>query len=452
MPDPIGEDQAIELLKELIHNACVNTGDPESGHEIRSVRTIQRFLGDEGVVIEPLDGRASVVYRIKGSSPSSPCLLMIPHLDVVPAEEAGWTYPPFSGHSADGFIWGRGAVDMLNVTAAMVVVFKAFRDGVLPRPAGDIVLAAVADEEAGGVHGAQNLIDEHWDLIACDYVLTEVAGPALGNELGTALPVTVAEKGPAWRTFTATGNAGHGSQPYGRDNAVLTIAEAFYRLSESPQPVLITDEWREFVPHLPIASSLRQDLLDPDEVDAAVATIAESDATLARWVHACTHLTLSPNVVAGGTKSNVVPKHANGDVDVRLLPGQDATDLEDHLRKVLGPDLYDRIEIEPVLEMAASGSPPSGQLWEAIADAAEQHLGSRSLAPVLTPVATDARFFRQRGIPSYGVGLFDDSVTFAEMLSMFHGDDERVSEESVRSTTRFLATVIERFSERTEQS
>jgi acetylornithine deacetylase/succinyl-diaminopimelate desuccinylase-like protein len=452
MTDRMAEDEAIGLLKELIHNACVNTGDPDSGQEIRSVRTIQRFLGGEGVVIEPLAGRASVVYRIKGSDPSAPRLLMIPHLDVVPAEEAGWTFPPFSGHSADGFVWGRGAVDMLNVTAAMVVVFKAFRDGVLPQPTGDIVLAAVADEEAGGVYGAQNLIEEHWDLIACDYVLTEVAGPTLHNELGESLPVTVAEKGPAWRSFTANGIAGHGSQPYGRDNAVLTIAEAFHRLSVSPQPVLITDEWREFVPYLPIAPSLRRDLLDPDKVDGAVATIAESDTTLARWVHACTHLTLSPNVVSGGTKSNVIPKYAVGDVDVRLLPGQDATDLEDHLRKVLGPDLYDRIEITPVLEMDANGSSPSGRLWEAIADAAEQHLGSRSLAPVLTPVTTDARFFREKGIPSYGVGLFDDSVTFAEMLGMFHGDDERISEESVRRTTRFLATVVERFSERTEQS
>lgn len=452
MPDQRGEDEAIELLSELIQNACVNTGDPESGQEIRSVRTIQRFLGDEGVVIEPLKGRASVVYRVKGSNPSAPCLLMIPHLDVVPAEEDGWTHPPFEGYAADGFIWGRGAVDMLNVTAAMVAVFKALRDQTLPRPKGDIILAAVADEEAGGVYGARNLVEEHWDLVRCDSVLTEVAGPALHNDLGSSLPVTVAEKGPAWRSFTATGVAGHGSQPYGRDNAVVTIADAFSRLAQSPQRVLVSDEWRAFVPYLPVSPLLRQDLVDSDRVDAAVDIIAESDLTLARWVHACTHLTLSPNVVAGGIKSNVVPKHAIGDVDVRLLPGQDATDLEDHLRKVLGPDLYDRLEIAPVLEMDANGSPPSGPLWEAIADAAEQHVGSRELAPVLTPVTTDARFFRQKGIPSYGVGLFDDSATFSEMLGMFHGDNERVSTASVKRTTRFLATVLERFSVRTGHS
>jgi acetylornithine deacetylase/succinyl-diaminopimelate desuccinylase-like protein len=448
MSDPSWEHDAIGLLSELIRNACVNTGEPESGQEIRSVATVQRFVGDGGVVIEPFPGRASVVYRIQGSDPAAPSLLMIPHLDVVPADEDGWEHPPFSGNSVDGYIWGRGAVDMLNVTAAMAVTFKALRDGVLRRPTGDIVLAAVADEEAGGVYGAEHLIEHEWDLIACDYVLTEVAGPALHNEQGTSIPVTVAEKGPAWRSFSAAGIPGHGSQPYGADNAVVTIASAFHRIAESPMPVLITDEWREFVPHLPVDPDIRASLTVPDQVDNAVATIAESDPTLARWIHACTHLTLSPNVVTGGTKANVVPKHSSGDVDVRLLPGQDASDLDDHLRKILGPDLYDRLEITPVLEMAANSSPASGPLWEAIADAAEKHVGSRSLAPTLTPVTTDARFFRERGIPSYGVGLFDDSVTFAEMLGMFHGDNERISERSVVNTTRFLSTVIERFSER----
>ncbi|MGI9529474.1 MAG: M20/M25/M40 family metallo-hydrolase, partial [Acidimicrobiia bacterium] len=137
-----------------------------------------------------------------------------------------------------------------------------------------------------------------------------------------------------------------------------------------------------------------------------------------------------------------------GDVDVRMLPGQEGTDVEDHLRKVLGPALYEDLDILPALEMEASASPVEGPLWEAIADAADDHLGSRQLAPTLTPVTTDARFFRQKGIPAYGVGLFDDSVTFAEMLAMFHGADERVSEQSVLSTTHFLASVIEHFSER----
>ena len=452
MADPADQDgwteAALDLLSTFITNACVNTGDPESGNEIVSVRTIQEYLGDPGTVIEPLPGRASVVYRLRGKDPSAPRLLLIPHLDVVPANSADWTHPPFSATYADGFIWGRGAVDMLNVTAAMVCVFGALVNGDLPPPQGDVILAAVADEEAGGVYGAQHLVEEHWDLVACDYVLTEVAGPTLEHDGAPSLPVTVAEKGPAWRTITANGIAGHGSQPFGRSNAVLSLSDAFSRIASAPQPILITDEWRRFVPHLPVDPDVAAMLVDPERVDEGIERIAESDMTVARWVHACTHLTFSPNTMSGGTKHNMVPDHSVGDVDVRMLPGQEGADVEDHLRKVLGPDLYEELEILPSLQMDANGSPLAGPLWEAIGDAAEDHLGSRKLAPTLTPVTTDARFFRERGIPAYGVGLFDDSVTFAEMLEMFHGADVRVSRQSVLDTTRFLASVIGHFSER----
>lgn len=439
---------AVPLLVDLIQNECVNTGDPASGQEIRSVATIQAFLGDKGTVIEPIEGRASVIYRIKGTQEGAPRLLLIPHLDVVPANSEDWTHPPFDGVRAGGFVWGRGTVDMLNVTASMVAVFKAIRDGVLPPPSGDVILAAVADEEAGGTYGAVHLIEEHWDLVECDVVLTEVAGPTLLTPDGPALPVTVAEKGPAWRHLTAHGIAGHGSQPYARSNAVLTMSEVMHRIGSEAQPVLITDEWLRFVPHLPVASDIREKLCDPDRVDEAIDAIAAGDPTLARWIHACTHLTFSPNVVSGGSKSNVVPAKSEGDVDVRMLPGQEAEDINDHLRKVLGPDLFDSLDIEPVLEFEANGSVPEGPMWEAMADAAERHLGTRTLAPTLTPVTTDARFFRGKGIPAFGVGLFDESVTFPEMLAMFHGADERVSERSVVLTAQYLASVIEFYSER----
>lgn len=440
---------AIDLLVELIQNACVNTGDPASGGEIRSVRSLQRFMGLEGTVIEPLPDRASVVFRHQGTDPSAPVLLLIPHLDVVPAKAEQWTYDPFGGVRSGGFVWGRGTVDMLNVTSAMAVVFKGLIDGTLPQPAGDVIFVGVADEEAGGTYGAEELVTNHWPLVECDFVLTEVAGPNIGRPGESVIPVTVAEKGPAWRTLSTSGVAGHGSQPYRRDNAVITMAEVITRVGEHSQPVLITDEWRACVPYLPVDQSLVHALVDPEHVDDAIAEIAESDEVLARWIHACTHMTFSPNVIHGGTKSNVIPDSTDAEFDVRLLPGHEMADIADHLRKVLGPDLFDRIDVVPVRQMKANGSNPAGPLWEAIADAAEIHTGTREIAPTLTPVTTDARFFRAKGIPAYGVGLFDDAVTFPEMLGMFHGADERVSEASVVATTEFLATVIDRFSVRT---
>ncbi len=440
-------NDAVDLAAALIRNGCVNTGDPDSGNEIRSVRTIQDYLGAPGVVVEPHPRRASVVYRIAGHDPSAPRLLMIPHLDVVPADAAAWSTDPFAGHIADGFLWGRGAVDMLNLTGAMVAVFGAIQRGALPPPAGDLVLACVADEEAGGALGAGHLVDEHWDLVACDAVLTEVAAPAITTESGSAIPVTVSEKGPAWQRLTATGIAGHGSQPHGRSNAVLTLASAFDAIGSEPQPIAITDEWRAFVPYLPVSESVRAMLVDPDQVDEAISILATDDAALARWVHACTHLTLSPNVMSGGTKSNVVPASATGEVDVRLLPGQDRSDILDHLRKILGPEAFEELAIEPVLDDPANTSPTEGPLWDAIAAATADHLPDADLAPTMTPVTTDARFFRARGIPAYGVGLFDDRITLPEMLAMFHGADERVGVASIRSTAAFLASVIGHLSE-----
>ncbi|MCL1587942.1 MAG: M20/M25/M40 family metallo-hydrolase [Actinomycetia bacterium] len=450
LPDTIADrylDDAVSLTRRLIRNACVNTGDPASGNEIVSVMTIQEYLGDTGTVVEPLPGRASVVYRMRGTEPTAPRLLLIPHLDVVPAETASWSRDPFAGDIVDGFIWGRGAVDMLNLTASMVAVFKSLLDGSTPAPRGDVILAAVADEEAGGIYGAQHLVEHHWDLVACDMVLTEVAGPSLTGPGGTALPVTVAEKGSAWRKVHAHGTSGHGSQPYARDNAVVNLARAFADIATTPQPLLITPEWSRFVQYLPVDEAILDDLRDPERIDQAIEQIAETDVTLARWVHACTHLTLSPTVIQGGGKANVVPSSADGEIDIRILPGQDANDLSDHLRKVLGPDRYDEIDFEVIFDIPANVSPPEGPLWDAIQAAAEIHTGLSTLAPTLTPVMTDARFFRALGIPAYGVGLFDDSVTFGEMLAMFHGADERVSVESVRRTTAFLATVIERLSE-----
>lgn len=444
-------DEAVQLTIDLIRNACVNDGTPDSGNEIRSVRTVQEYLGDTGTVIEPAPGRGSVILRITGTDPDAPTVLMLPHLDVVPASPHDWTHPPFEGKVVDGMIWGRGAVDMLNVTGAMVAVFKGLRDGDLAPPAGDVILACVADEEAGGSLGAAHLAEHYWDLVECDVVLTEVAGPNLRGSHGSAIPVTVAEKGPAWRHVVAHGVAGHGSQPYARSNAVLSLSSAFADIGSVPQPVHLSDEWLATVPHLPIDTATRARLTHEETVDVAIDDIAEDDPTLARWIHACTHLTFSPNVIHGGAKSNVVADAAEGDIDVRMLPGQDATDVNDHLRKVLGPARFDELDFVPVLEMEANASPTDGAMWEALGDAAEELTGSRTLAPLITPVSTDARFFRTRGVPAYGAGLFDDTVSFAEMLAMFHGADERVSVESVRRTAAFIGAAIGAYGRRTSR-
>ena len=440
---PTGD--VVELLQALIRNACVNDGHPDSGHEHRSVATLRDYLGHAGTIVEPHPGRQNVIYRLPGTEPDAPALALVPHLDVVPADASTWSHDPFAGDIVDGEVWGRGAVDMLNVTAAMAAVFKRHLAEERPRLPGDLLFIATADEEAGSRFGAAHLVEHHWESVRCDYLLTEVANPSFVTPSGSVLPVTVAEKGPAWRRLAAHGVAGHGSQPYGTRNALVPLADAVARLAAEPTPVVITAEWRAFVAGLGLEPSLEARLVDADAVDGAIEDLAAADPLFARWVHACTHLTVTPTTFHSGTKANVVPAVAEGDVDVRKLPGQDEVDVDDYFRKVLGPDLESIVDIEPLLTFPANASAASGPLWDAIGEAAAAISGRDALVPAMTPVATDARFFRARGVVAYGVGLFDEEATFGSMLSMFHGDDERVSIRSLDLTTRLLDATIGAF-------
>lgn len=440
--------EVLELLQALIRNQCVNDGTPTSGFEMRSVETLEAYFGQAGETVEPMAGRGSVLYRIPGRDPAAPKLLLMGHLDVVPVTESGWTVDPFAAEVIDGFIWGRGTVDMLNLTAAMAVVFKSYLVGERSRPAGDLIYLGVADEEAGGAHGAKWIVDNRFDLVECDYVLTEVAFPPLRGQDGALVyPVKVGEKGPFWRRMRARGTPAHGSQPYGTDNAVVKVAEAISAIARSDGPVDITPVWRAFVDGAGLEPGRAAALLDPDLLDDEIAVMAVDDPVFARWVHACTHLTLSPNTMMGGTKANTVADFAQSSVDIRTLPGQTEITVDDHLRKVLGPG-YEELEIEAVMDFEASSSPTQGPMWEAIGDAFESMTGSRRVVPALTPVATDARFFRAKGIGAYGVGMFDDRVGFSDFLSMFHGNDERVSVASLGMTAQLLARIVEGLSDK----
>lgn len=437
--------EAVELLVDLIRDGCVNDGTPDSGGEYRAVETLERYLGVGGRVFEPHPGRQSVLYRVPGSTPGAPSLMLMGHTDVVPASRHGWDHDPFSGLIADGFVWGRGAVDMLNLTAAMAVVFKPYLTGEKPPLPGDLLYLAVADEEAGGALGAKWLVDEHWDSVGCDYQLTEIAYPPLASPDGPAFPVTVAEKGAYWRVVTATGIPGHGSQPYGRENAVVDLGRAIARLAEAPTPVVITEEWRAIVEVLGLGPDISTALLDPDAVDGAIDAIAAADPAIARIAHALTHMTVSPNVVHGGVKSNVIAEEGTAEIDIRTLPGQDADSVDEHFRKVLGSELYDKLQLDPVMDHPSTKSPADGPLWEAIGDGYEVVTGTRRRFPSLITGGTDARYFRPRGTVAYGAAVFDDRIGTGEFASMFHGHNERVSVDSVNLTTEFLATTVERF-------
>jgi acetylornithine deacetylase/succinyl-diaminopimelate desuccinylase-like protein len=439
----------IDLLVALIKNGCVNDGTPESGQERRSAETVAEFLGAPGQRFEPVAGRVSAVYRVPGQDPGAPRLMFLGHLDVVPVNPDGWTVDPFAGIRKEGFVWGRGAVDMLNQTSAMVVAFSDYWKGEAPPLRGDLVLAVVADEEAGAVHGVAHILEADAAALACDYLITEIglaALPAAGG--GRGLPVTVAEKGPLWTRFSAGGVPGHASQPYAARSALPPIARAADALSTAPTPVAITAEWASFVAAIDWPPELKAAFVDPEQVDAAIDALAITNPGLAKWVHACTHLTVVPTMMSAGAKANVIADGATVDVDVRALPGQEQADLDDHFRKALGPALLDELQQESLLSFPATASVARGPLWDALGAAYAAGGGDGPLIPAMVPVSTDARFFRRAGVVAYGAAHFDDAMSFGEVLGLYHGNDERVSEGSVTATYDLFARTITEFDAR----
>ena len=434
---------SVELTRELIRNQCVNTGRVDSGHEHRSVQTLQEYFGVEGEIFEPASGRQTLIYRVPGTEPDAASLALAPHLDVVPADPDGWSVDPFGAEIIDGFIYGRGAVDMLNVTASMAVAVKPYITGEAA-PRRDLVFIALADEEGGGKYGAHALVNQRWELVQADFMLTEVAYPPISYANDRYVPVATGEKGTYWTILKSVGTPGHGSTPFNSDNALVKMVEAVHGIATEDMPVAITPEWREMVDTMDLEDGLADDLVDPDKVDEAIERLAIVDPLFAKYVHAVTHLTISPNTMGGGTKANVIADRADASVDIRALPGMDRSYVDSHLQKAMG-SARDHIDLEPVMDMEATASPIGNELWDAIADGVEAVEGHRNLLPTIMTVGTDARFWRAKGTIGYGVGLYDDRMSFSEMLALFHGHDERVSAESVEKTTRLYQEIFARF-------
>ncbi|MCB1251143.1 MAG: M20/M25/M40 family metallo-hydrolase [Acidimicrobiales bacterium] len=425
--------ETVELLQHLIRNACVNDGTVGSGHEARSAALLADYLGVRGLDadrFEPAPGRESLVARIEGSDPSAPTMVWLAHTDVVPVNADRWRHDPFGGELIDGEVWGRGAVDMLNLTASMAVAFKRLADGGFA-PRGSLVFVGVADEEAAGTYGADHLVSHEWEAVAGDYVLTESGGIPIPTPAGIALPVIVGEKGCYWCRLRVRGTPGHGSRPYRTDNALVKAAAVVARLDAHVPETMIHDTFERFVDALGLPDELRQQLRTPDGLRDALGALPVG---MARELHACTHLTMAPTVVHGGVKTNVIPDVVELDVDIRTLPGQTPSQAHAVLVEALG-DLAVDVEIEPVVVDPATASPTDTPMWDALARATQRwYPGSRTV-PYLSVGATDARFFRRAGAVGYGFGLFSERMRFEDFGAMFHGDDERVDIESLALST-----------------
>ena len=443
--DTLTEENA-ELLQAMIRNQCVNDGTPESGHETRNANLLRDELENTPADIEMLTvlpGRDSIVARLPGTDPDAPALMLMGHTDVVPVTPEGWKVDPFGGERIGNEIWGRGAVDMLNVTSSMAVAFRHIANSGTRYP-GDIVYFGVADEEAGGIHGASPLVRDRWDALHCDYVLTEYGGSPLMGDDGTIVLLTTAEKGVDAQTIKVSGEPGHGSMPYRTDNAISKAAEIVRRIEAYDPGARIDELFTGRVKAQNFDAQTEAKLLDPGRIQEA---LAEMEPGLARNIHSCCHTSFSPNMVSGGTKINTIPDVVELHVDIRILPGETHEDVLAHLNEAIGPELMGSCELtsyNPNEKNESTSSSTDTQLWSALVDSIQMTYPGATVLPSMVTGGTDARFFRRRGVPSYGAGLLSSEVSLGEFLNRFHGHNERIDIESLRLTTKLWLDVCDR--------
>ncbi len=432
MTDPA--EEVVDLCRDLIRIDTTNTGDLATCvGERAAAEHVAGLLDEVGLVPEIREsapGRASVVARFEGTDPSRGALLVHGHLDVVPADPDEWSVHPFSGELADGYLWGRGAIDMKDFDAMVLAVVRDWRRrGV--RPPRDLVLAFTADEEAGSDYGARFLVRRHRELLdGCTEAIGEVGGFSytVSPDLRLYL-IETAEKGIDWLRLTARGRPGHGSLVH-EDNAVTALCEAVARLGRHRFPVELTPTVRAFLEHV---SELLGITLDVDDPEAAVGKLGP----VAAIIGATLRNTANPTRLAAGYKENVIPGRASATVDCRTLPGRADAFLAG-VRDLIGPD----IEVEFVQHQPAVETTFDGPLVDAMAAALRaQDPGARPI-PYMLSGGTDAKAWTEAGIRCFGFAplRLPPDLNFA---ALFHGIDERVPIEGlqfgVRVLDRFLA-------------
>lgn len=440
------EKHYITLLKELIKNKCVNDGSPESGNEIRSVHTLKKFFDSYQIKSEILksgEGRGNILIRIPGTDPQAPSLMYMSHLDVVPADDNDWSCDPFSADERGGYIWGRGAVDMLNIVACSAC---AFADCVKTHKnfPGDFIFLAVADEEASGRLGARWLVENHWDKVKANFLIGEGGGFFIHGKKGTGITIATGEKGLAWTRLATGGISGHGSLPFMANNAAIKLAQAVMKIHQYPLKVILTNEYKQMVKNLPFSAFSGGLLLHPLTLKQALKKVYKTSPGIAKHLHAISRMTVSPNMICSGTKINIIPDRGQIDLDIRILPGQTVEDVIGVIKNALG-SFNDDFSVEVVDFFPSSISPVETPLFNATLEIL------RSIYPGITPVpslfsgVTDTRFWRRRGATAYGFALFDENMTLNEYTRMLHGKDERISVKSLELTYNYFLNLPDVF-------
>jgi acetylornithine deacetylase/succinyl-diaminopimelate desuccinylase-like protein len=428
--DPTGE--VVDICRDLIRMDTSNYGDDTGPGERKAAEHVAALLDEVGIeshLFEEESGRTSLVAQWGATPGVENALLVHGHLDVVPAVAEDWQVDPFSGEIVDGYLWGRGAVDMKNFDAMVLSVVRArTRAGEVPeRP---IVLAFTADEEAGGMHGARVLVDEHAEhLEHCTEAVGEVGGFSTTIRGQRLYLVEAAEKGMAWLKLTARGRAGHGSM-INTENAVQRLAAAVARIGAHEWPVRLT-------PTMEVLLATVGEMAGTEVTPANVEDLVLEFGDGARMVSAVIRNTCNPTMLQAGYKVNVVPTEATAYVDGRFLPG-----YEDEFFATLADLCGEGVEQSTVSHQQPWETPYDGDLVDAMTRSLLAEDPGARVAPYLLSAGTDAKHFRRLGLRSYGFTplMLPADLDFA---ALFHGVDERVPVDSLTFGARVLDRLLD---------
>ncbi len=423
-----------KILSDLIR---INSSNPP-GNETAVALYLKEHFQNAGVaveIVEPEEGRGSFIARI-GAGPKR--LLYLSHSDVVPVGE-GWDFEPFSGEIKEGIIYGRGALDCKDLMAAQVSAALQLIEEKTPLQ-GELIIAATADEEMGGRLGAGYLIEKHPELIEADYAINEGADHPIIIDGRMLYFLQVGEKGTAWCTLKAHGTSGHGSIPTLADNAVVKMSRAVSRLHNYRAEVVLIPEVEKLLRNLAELCGIKVESLGPDQVDTLLEELP-LEKSFVESLRSMTRMTVSPNAIRGGSKTNIVPDYCEADIDIRILPGQDCDYVESELRLIISKD----IEIEFNEYRAPTFSSSQEPFYKLMEEATLEAAGKSALClPGISAGSTDSKFIRSSGIPAYGIGHMAEGFD-PRVRTTVHGRNERTDIASLQLKTKFLKELARRY-------
>jgi acetylornithine deacetylase/succinyl-diaminopimelate desuccinylase-like protein len=441
------ENEVTRFLSELIR---INTTNPP-GNETAAAKYLAENLNRDDFKCELFESapeRGSVITRLKGTG-EKPSLLLLSHLDVVAADAKEWSVDPFAGVVKDGFVWGRGTLDMKGMTAIEVMVMKLLkRNGVKLK--GDVILAATADEEQGGLSGADYLLRNYPEKIFAPYVLNEGGGDAVPTRKGNVFTVQTAEKGILWFKVKARGVPGHGSMPNMADNAIMRMNRVIEMLGNYRSQVSLVSTVKKFLLEMAREDASLQEpfsrlLANPELSDEILNELAKTAPQLAEEIRPRLRMTITPTIIRGGVKENIIPSECETVFDCRILPGQESAQAIVLLRELLDEVDSEKLLFEALQVQEPSESTAETPLYDTIADVLREFEPDCGVTPMLTTGGTDSRFFRRMGSVCYGFQPMYPEVSSGKVIKREHGIDERISIENLVFGTSVLYETVRKF-------